>query len=183
MRLAKQLKRKIGESTNTEERIRLQHDLHVAEVDEAYAVNFPHAEPYISLYIGNKPSDPGEGNGEPIPAAKAALTAERPPIWSTVEKAMEQGADTMRRLRERNLPIELNVNLQHNTRPAKVAPKPQAVVAQPKQPVMQILDAGGSDRHQPQLNRRERRRLMHKTMSDSKKSADEDDGGGFFEGD
>ena len=46
----KQLKRKLEQTPEADDAERLKRQLHVAEVDEAYAIYHPHLEPYNSLY-------------------------------------------------------------------------------------------------------------------------------------
>lgn len=187
MRLAKQLRREIDESSDPDERKQLQADLHIAEVDEAYAVNFPHIEPYISLYRAPKSDDTEEAenaetSGE-TPSAREALKTERPPMWSTVEKAMQDGPSALRNLRERRS----HTDESNAKRPPKAtsferqpATKPQRQPPQKQQPTNKQA-ASQPDGTKPQLNRRERRLLMHKNAADARKSDDEDGAGGFFE--
>lgn len=180
MRLAKQLRRQSEECTDPEQRESLRHDLHVAEVDEAYTLYFPHAEPYISLYGNAKPDDAEDEHGGQAAAAKAALKAERPPMWSTMETTMKQGPDALTRLRERKTPLgnEPTAKTQRIRRPPTTA-RPQ-VSKEPKQATTSKPTIGGKEGN-PQLNRRERRQLMHR--ENANKGEDEDDGGGFFEED
>lgn len=193
-RLVKQLKRKIEETTDDDERSKLEADLHVAEVDEAYTMHHPHAETYISLYGNAKKDAEGDDDDDDekkTPAAKAALAAERPPMWKVVEETMKEGPDALRQLRERrsaNGEDEETANASQprsrNQRPqrermAKVIEKeehksgnkPSGEKKTAPTPAAQANGKPG------QLNRRERRRIMRETMAE----ADKDEEGGFFE--
>ncbi|PNY27692.1 rRNA-processing protein efg1, partial [Tolypocladium capitatum] len=184
-RLVKQLQRRIEKKPDSEDMDNLKRELHVAEVDEAYTVYHPHVEPYISLYGNAKSADDDDDDAGRIPAAKIALKAGRPPMWSVVEKTMEEGLEALKRLRERRSADESE-------------PKPKR--AQPKASVTKCSDghqqreqnrgrrqpdggtdvASGKKGGQPPPNRRERRRLMREAAPAVDDSDDGD--GGFFEG-
>lgn len=171
----------------------LRRQLHIAKVDEAYTMYHPHVEPYISLYGSQK----AEGNDEEedaadasetkqTPIAKAALNSERPPMWSVVEKTMEEGLDALKQLRERrsagdSAPAPKKYRAAANKAASNnTEPRPQAKKAQEqKHPVSAKDTTGKQGKEQPQLNRRERRRLMREAMPENK--SDDDDDGGFFE--
>lgn len=111
-RIAKQLKKQIEQSTDPEERLALEADLHIAEVDAHYAKYFPFLERYVSLYPIAKKSKDSEMDDEEKEAhekslAKLALHAPRPPLWATVEKAMEEGQEALQRLRDRRTDVEI----------------------------------------------------------------------------
>ncbi|ATY60114.1 rRNA-processing EFG1 [Cordyceps militaris] len=196
-RLVKQLKRKLEAATDDEERNQLQADLHIAEVDEAYTMHHPHAEIYISLYGNAKKEgndDDADAETEKTPAAKAALAAERPPMWKVVEQTMEEGADALRQLRERRSATgNEDASASHpRSRDAKPAPRKErmaTVIA--KQKHSKNTDKATSDDKTASaavseqqnsvktsgLNRRERRRLQREAMA----STDQEEEGGFFE--
>jgi hypothetical protein len=67
--------------------------MHVTEVDLNYTQYYPLGEPYISLYP-QKSSSADEQ--DPL---KEAKSKPKPPMWSEVEKCMEDG--TLTRLRNR----------------------------------------------------------------------------------
>ncbi|GAO13254.1 hypothetical protein UVI_02026000 [Ustilaginoidea virens] len=107
-RLVKQLKRKLEQTPEADDAERLKRQLHVAEVDEAYAIYHPHLEPYNSLYGSTARSkedkdddNDGEEGVNQSSVAKAALEAERPPLWRVVEEAMDKGVEALEQLRER----------------------------------------------------------------------------------
>lgn len=165
---------------------KLQQELHVAEVDEAYTLNYPHAETYLSLY--GKPKE-GKEDGDEGPSAKAGEEAERPPMWTTVEKAMEEGPEALKALRERRSPDESadkpkSRKISSKTQQAK-NPKPTQPIKStnpaPSRPAPLPTGKHGKDAKQPR-NRRERRKLMRELAPPANKSEDEDDGEGFFEG-
>ncbi|TQV94596.1 nuclear protein involved in pre-rRNA processing [Cordyceps javanica] len=198
-RLVKQLKRNLEAATDDEERSRLQADLHIAEVDEAYTMHHPHAETYVSLYgntkkEGDEDEDDEEGEKK-TPAAKAALAAERPPMWKVVEKTMEEGPDALRQLRERrsstgDTDASANRSRSRDIKPAPRKERMANVIAKQKNSNYSEKATGGSKvapatAGQQQngsktdgLNRRERRRLIREAMASTDK---EDDEGGFFE--
>lgn len=178
MRQIKQLKSKISKTSDPDDIKRLQKELHVAEVDEAYTVNYPHAEAYISLYTKQKG---GKQDAGEAPAAKATGEAERPPMWNTVEKAMEEGPESLKELKERRSPDESTANTQ--LRGASSKSRVQKPTQATEKPAANRPAPPPTGKHgkQPQLNRRERRKLMHKIAPPAHKSDDEDDGEGFFE--
>ncbi|KAJ3498081.1 hypothetical protein NLG97_g1396 [Lecanicillium saksenae] len=197
-RLVKQLKRKIDEATDDEERAKLQADLHIAEVDEAYTQHHPHAEIYISLYGNAKKDAEGDDDDDDekkTPAAKAALAAERPPMWKIVEATMKEGPDALRQLRERRSADGETEAPAGKPRSRNIKPPPQRermanVIAKQNYAKnagkpdgeSKTASAGGATAQQngakPGLNRRERRRIMRETMAEADK---DDDEGGFFE--
>ncbi|KAM3510517.1 hypothetical protein MY11210_005817 [Beauveria gryllotalpidicola] len=196
-RLVKQLKRQLEATTDDQERSKLQADLHIAEVDEAYTMHHPHAETYISLY-GTVKKDGGEDETEEekrTAAAKAALAAERPPMWKVVESTMVEGPDALRQLRERRSAAgddEASVPQPRscNTRPAPRKERMTNVIAKQNQSKNASKPTGDSKAAPAPageqqggaktggLNRRERRRIMRETMASTDKEDDED---GFFE--
>ncbi|KAI9166841.1 rRNA-processing protein EFG1 [Paramyrothecium foliicola] len=191
-RLVKQLRRKLEQASDGADNDALKCELHVAEVDEAYTLYHPHAEPYISLYGASK-SEEADDDSEEVQktsAAQAALKAERPPMWSVVEKTMAEGTDALTKLRERRNPdaaqaapgpsrrAPRTASAKRNTPATQQSSQPRPAAA-PQQGSQQ--PAGGKQngtKQKPQLNRRERRRLMRETMA-TKDDSDEE--GGFFE--
>ncbi|KAG5914494.1 hypothetical protein E4U61_005628 [Claviceps capensis] len=201
-RLVKQLERKIEQSSDSDDVEDLKRQLHIAEVDEAYTIYHPHLEPYRSLYGNVKADSKGKQGGEDseeaeeeakndAPIAKKALDAERPSMWSVVEKTMEKGLEALQQLRERR-PDDLSVsatkppratkNLAHSKqdpagRDAAVKRNHDA-----KKEAKTTIPSGRTQTgEKTPLNRRERRRLMREAEAD-KDSDDEAEGGGFFEG-
>lgn len=185
MRLAKQLRRKLentGDADNDTELEQLKQDLHIAEVDEVYTQYFPHAEPYISLY-GSKSDTAGQNDeeeGDKDRTAKVLLKAERPPMWSVLEKAMEEGPEALRSLRERRSPDNAQDKRRPERRPQQKAPKTAPTAKEIRQKDEQKQQAAVDKKDQP-LNRRERRRLMRQVATPVVE--DDSDEGGFFEED
>lgn len=95
-RLRKQLKKRLV-AAEPEDKVKLEEDFHIADVDWHYAKYFPFMERYIGLYLTAK--TPEESDEKPI--AKRALHAERPPMWKEIEKAMEQGQRALEAIQER----------------------------------------------------------------------------------
>ncbi|KLU87467.1 rRNA-processing protein EFG1 [Magnaporthiopsis poae ATCC 64411] len=97
-RLVKKLQKELDEAKDPDEIAKLQKDLHIAQVDVNYAIYFPFLEQYVSLYPPSAKASKETGD---TPAAELALHAERPPMWATVEEAMEQGERALIRLQNR----------------------------------------------------------------------------------
>lgn len=178
---------------------RLKEKLHIAEVDEAYATYFPHYEPYVSLY-GSQRSKQEEDKAGKESSAKATLGAQRPPMWTVIEKTMEEGPEALRRLRERRpvdapraRPGTMKKSAAKSPSRKGIGEKSSAVPATEKQPLKPVPRSGHSrdtvsapvEEKVPaqtrQLNRRERRRLMRQTMAAASNSDQEDEDGGFFD--
>ncbi|KAG6302168.1 hypothetical protein E4U09_003612 [Claviceps aff. purpurea] len=206
-RLVKQLKRKIEQSPDSDDVENLKRQLHIAEVDEAYTIYHPHLEPYRSLYGNVNADSKGRQDGEDseeaeeeakndAPIAKKALDAERPSMWSVVEKTMKQGLEALQQLRERR-PDDLSVSA---TKPPRATKNPAHSKQDTSKQDPAGRDAAVKSNHDAKkevkitipsgrtqtgektpLNRRERRRLMREAEAE-KDSDDEAEGGGFFEG-
>ncbi|KAG5967112.1 hypothetical protein E4U58_002294 [Claviceps cyperi] len=201
-RLVKQLKRKIEQSPGSDDVEDLKRQLHIAEVDEAYTIYHPHLEPYRSLYGNVKLDSKGKQDGEDseeteeeakndAPIAKKALNAERPSMWSIVEKTMEKGLEALQQLRERR-PDDFSVSA---TKPPRATKNPAHSKQDParrdaafksnhdatKEAKSTISSGRTQTGETTPLNRRERRRLMREAEAE-KDSDDEAEGGGFFEG-
>ncbi|KAK1245125.1 hypothetical protein MKX08_004754 [Trichoderma sp. CBMAI-0020] len=200
-RLVKQLKRKLEQESDSSEADKLRHDLHVAEVDEAYTLYFPHLETYVGLYSSAaKKTDEEETEEGKVAAAKAALEAERPPMWSVIEKALADGTRALEKLRDRRSPDDNGEvdDRQPPIRPPSNTPAPRHNNAprasnnasrknqeQPKRSAKAPEPApsyGDKEQH-PELNRRERRKLMRESLAAATNDEDDENGdGGFFEG-
>ncbi|KAG6057030.1 hypothetical protein E4U32_005424 [Claviceps aff. humidiphila group G2b] len=206
-RLVKQLKRKIEQNPDSDDVEDLRRQLHIAEVDEAYTIYHPHLETYRSLYGSVKADSKGKQDGEEseeaeeeakndAAIAKKALDAERPSMWSVVEKTMEQGLEALQQLRERR-PDDFSVSA---TKPPRATKNPAHSKQDPSKQDPAGRDAAIKSNHDAKkeakttipsgrtqtgektpLNRRERRRLMREAEAE-KDSDDEAEGGGFFEG-
>ncbi|VUC22060.1 unnamed protein product [Clonostachys rosea] len=190
IRLAKQVRKKIDKCEDQDELEKLRHELHIAEVDEAYAVNHPHAEVYISLYA--KPNKSGkddadeaeEGDEGGANSASSLLHTERPPMWKAVEAALEEGPDALRRLRERRSSDDTQKQKKPASQPnrgtaAKDKTKTPAEAPRKQPASNKPSSSQGKGANPPAMNRRERRRLMRELATPA--NADEDDGEGFFE--
>lgn len=98
-RLRKKLKKQAEESTDPEEKARIEADLHIADVDYHYTRYFPFLERYESLYTA--PESSKDDEAEDQPAAIRALHSERPPMWKVVQEAMRNGQAALEELQER----------------------------------------------------------------------------------
>lgn len=183
MRTAKSLKKRIGKATDEQEIKQLQHELHVAEVDEAYAQHFPHTETYISLYpksrSKSKPStDDGSADTE------VGLKTERPPIWTEIEKAMKEGSQALRKIRERKPVDEQEAAGSWKTQKEDKSTSAQDGRRKPDwsdkyPPVRPPAVTPQNANKAPAMNRRERRRLMREMAS--KEEEEKNEGESFFE--
>lgn len=200
MRISKQLRKKLQQSESADEKQELERHLHIAEVDEAYTQHYPHAETYVSLYRTETSKDAADEDHDA--KTRALLEAERPPMWSTIEAALEGGPSALRAIRERRTP--------DNSKPAaasrperkkqqqsrsqstaeatgktktkateKAAPKQSAREATTRAAAVAEKQRLGKD-EKPVMNRRERRRLMREAAP-VKDDEEDSDGGGFFE--
>ncbi|UKZ59325.1 uncharacterized protein TrAtP1_000640 [Trichoderma atroviride] len=200
-RLVKQLKRKLEQESDSSEADKIRHDLHVAEVDEAYTLYFPHLETYVGLYSSTaKKTDEEETEEGKVAAAKAALEAERPPMWSVIEKALADGIPALEQLRDRRSPDDNgevddtqppirppsntpaprhnNASRANNGAPRKKQEQPQRSAKAPEP-----ASSHGDKEQHPDLNRRERRKLMREALAAATNDEDDENGdGGFFEG-
>ncbi|KAI2637365.1 hypothetical protein GGS21DRAFT_474414 [Xylaria nigripes] len=121
VRLAKQIQTQLDAATDEEERKNLQAKLHIAEVDALYAKYHPHRERYISLYP--IPSNvQGDTKKEDASSAARSLLAERPPLWSVIEKVAEKGTPALVQIQERKSAVESkNQKSQENRNHASAA--------------------------------------------------------------
>ncbi|KAL5094445.1 hypothetical protein Trisim1_007030 [Trichoderma cf. simile WF8] len=197
-RLVKQLKRQLEQESDADKAEKLRHDLHIAEVDEAYTLYFPHLETYVGLYssTAKKTSDEEETEESKLAAAKAALEAERPPMWAVIEKALAEGPPALEQLRDRRSPDDTGKI--DDTQPP-IRPRPTAPSSAPERRHngasqhtrgQQQRPGKGPDtssKHDNKdisqaVNRRERRRLMREAQEATNDEDDENGDGGFFEG-
>ncbi|KJZ78938.1 hypothetical protein HIM_01711 [Hirsutella minnesotensis 3608] len=187
-RLVKQLRRQVEKSTDADDVAQLRRDLHTAEVDEAYTVYFPHVEPYVSLYgnAASQAANEADANDGKEPTAKVSLQGGRPPMWSVIEKAMEEGPEALTRLRERRTADSKGTDKKPSRQlPKAPAPKPDSGALKQSKPQGQASKEPKSTAKvnkigsQPLLNRRERRKRMHQAKAEAGKSDEED--GGFFD--
>ncbi|KAK4067696.1 hypothetical protein Trihar35433_6256 [Trichoderma harzianum] len=198
-RLVKQLKRQLEQESDAAKAEKLRHDLHIAEVDEAYTLYFPHLETYVGLYssTAKKTSDEEETEESKLAAAKAALEAERPPMWAVIEKALAEGPSALEQLRDRRSPDDTGKidDAQPPIRPKPTAPsnapeRRHNGASQHTRGQQQQRPGKGPDtpsKHDNKdisqaLNRRERRRLMREAQEATNDEDDENGDGGFFEG-
>jgi len=165
MRLAKQLKRRLEETTDPEEIAQIKADLHIAEVDLDYALYYPFLEPYISLY----PKAPSEKTDEKSTAAHN-LHNPRPLMWSTIEKAREEGKSALEKIRDRRSETDSTKTEEIRlTRP--IDPSARKIMAKPAQ---KKKDRGTAE----PKNRAERRKAM---AAEKKMHEEENEQDSFFD--
>jgi hypothetical protein len=99
-RLEKQLQAQLTQTTDPNEISALEKDIHIVQVDVQYTKYFPYMERYVSLY-----TEAAAPKADETARAKIALRSERPPLWSTVEKAMTRGHEALLSLQNRRLGI------------------------------------------------------------------------------
>ncbi|KAL7821502.1 hypothetical protein V8C44DRAFT_10970 [Trichoderma aethiopicum] len=206
-RLVKQLKRRLEQESDAAEAEKIRHHLHIAEVDEAYTLYFPHIETYVGLYAAaaKKPAEE-ETEESKIAAAKAALEAERPPMWKVIEKALAEGPAALEKIRDRRSPDDTG---EVDDRQPPIRPRPTATsgasesrhngnARQPREQKQQKQDqkqqqqrpgkgpdtssSRFGDKQKEPTNRRERRRLMREAQEAANDESDDNGDGGFFEG-
>lgn len=188
MRLAKQLRKKIEKCEDKDEKEQLEKDLHIVEVDEAYAQYFPLAETYISIYPNAKAQESDETEEGKAAATQAVLKAERPPMWQEVERVMTEGPRALNQLRERRPQLDSRTPARKAAAATtqKSGPRDQtgldAFKSRPQASATAAAVPTTNKNGQP-LNRRERRKLMHKGIPVVQQSDgdDDDDEGGFLE--
>ncbi len=100
-RLAKQIRKQLGNATDEEEIRKLKADLHTAEIDSIYSRYFPYREPYVSLYPVSSSSARGGEKSEDASSAAKTLRSERPAMWRCIEEAARQGQKALIEIRER----------------------------------------------------------------------------------
>lgn len=194
--MIKQLRNQIEHNPEADDLARLKCQLHIAEVDEAYAMYHPHLEPYVSLYKNletrGESDDDGDEVGEnksekeqskksrALPLAKASLAASKPFMWSIVEQTMERGIEALRQLRERRL-------AEDTARKPRIVPKKSDSTSdnkssnQQKSGPMAYGKIVAQKGQKTQMNRRERRRLIREAIPANNSDEGEEDGGFFDE--
>ncbi|KAK3322548.1 hypothetical protein B0H66DRAFT_554634 [Apodospora peruviana] len=88
-RRLKQLQKQLAEEEDPEKIYSFKSDIHVAEVDIDYTIYYPFMERYISLYAA-----PGVEKKSPLDD----LHTPRPPMWTVIEKAREEGKAALERI-------------------------------------------------------------------------------------
>lgn len=171
-RMLKKLKKRLLETTSTDEVDQITKEMHIYEVDVNYAHYYPLNERYISLYPQR-----GKEEEDEKTRAKALDPSRKPELWAEIERRMEEG--TLKELRygvrEGHVPKAAPKTMKMKsisganaiaTKP-RLASETQAFKQQEKK-----VDAPASRRERepaaaPQLdytlNRRERRKLGLKT--------------------
>jgi hypothetical protein len=115
----KKLRKRLLEAESTEEVELLKAQMHEAEVDLNYTQYSPLSEPYISLYPQGKPSPADDPD-----SSKETGPKPKPPMWSEVEKSMEEGTLTRLRNRTRTEPAQVSKPSERKVLKAKAQPAP-----------------------------------------------------------
>jgi len=183
MRLAKRVQTQLKTATDPAEIEALNADLHITEVDINYAKYFPFLEPYISMYkvSTNKEKDKEDEKR----AAQLALHSERPPLWSTVEKAMEEGQGALERLRDRRSNPDADAP-QPPSRPAsksKAKTTKKAKQERPAEPAKTLEDSRPKkvDGASKWVNPYKKKARESRDSGKREEASDSDDGGFFVE--
>lgn len=82
---------------------RLERNIHIAEVDLNFTIYYPLMKKYVSLFPKQGEDQNEKGDEQQTKTTKTA-TAEKPRMWSVVERCMAEG--TLNDLREDRLDIE-----------------------------------------------------------------------------
>jgi hypothetical protein len=165
--MARQLRKQIEQAADPTEIAALKADLHIAEVDSHYARYFPFLEAYVSLYpLAKKAKESKTDEDEETDEkslAKLALHAPRPPLWSTIEQAMEQGQGALEKLRDRDTAAKL------------AEPKSRKLSTPKAKPVERNKAASGANSEAVSGKGK------GAAAAAKRKEADDSDDGGFFE--
>ncbi|KAJ5389904.1 rRNA-processing protein efg1 [Penicillium cataractarum] len=168
----------------TEQKSELSQKIHDARVNLNYTIYYPLTEKYISLYPKSD-SNPDEKSGPGAESKENNKTAEasKPPMWSFIEKSMEEG--TLDDLREGKLNI--GPDGQQTSAPTK---KPIARESEKKAKEKTHKESKEAAKKEKlaqesaldRLNRRERRKEQQKARElAAQQAAEGDSDGGFFE--
>lgn len=184
MRLQKRLQSQLKNATDPAEIAALNADIHITEVDINYAKYFPFLEPYISMYKSPKATEKEDEKS----SAEHALHSERPPLWSTIEKAMEEGESALERLRDRRQGPESGEVLPPQPGGAAAARKAKASKKAKKEkqaePPKHSEDSGPKKAEGAKKWVNPYKKKMQDAREGTKHeeaSGSESDGGGFFE--
>ncbi|KAM0286305.1 hypothetical protein ACHAQH_001036 [Verticillium albo-atrum] len=173
-RRLKKFKRALKEADDPEKKAKAETDVHMSEVDIAYAQFFPHLEPYISLW----PKGKGESDATPTKAEAPRAPgvpkpvfsenpADKPPMWHAIEKAMREGPAALEKLRDRRDAAGLSI---------RSAPEPSFKPA----PVEKTKETHEKKRPvKEKSNKKEVKRTGNWEIDAEEE--EEDDGEGFFE--
>jgi hypothetical protein len=172
-----------------EQKSDLSQKIHEARVNLNYTIYYPLTEKYLSLYPKSHSNSSGEadeksGSGAESKEQNKTPEVSRPPMWSIIEKCMEEG--TLDDLREGKLKI--GPDGQHTSAPAK-KPTARESERKSKKDKTHKESKEASKQEKPaqeaaldKLNRRERRKEQQKARELAAQQAAEDDSdGGFFE--
>jgi hypothetical protein len=161
----------------------LSQKIHDVRVNLNYTIYYPLTEKYISLYPKN--TDEKSGSGTESKGHEKTAEGTRPPLWSIVEKCMENG--TLDDLREGKLNI--GPDGQQTSAPAKKpAARESEKKAKKEKTHKESKEASTKeklvqeDTLDSRLNRRERRKEQQKARElAAQQAAEGDSDGGFFE--
>lgn len=162
--------------------------IHVARVNLNYTIYYPLTEKYISLYPKSHGdvtgvADENSGSGSESKEHKQTSGGPRPPIWSIIEKCMEEG--TLDDLREGKLNIghdgkQISAPTKKNApREGEKKAKKDTAHKESNEALKKAELAQGA---QDRMNRRQRRKEQQKARElAAQEAAEGDNDGGFFE--
>ncbi|TAQ91201.1 hypothetical protein B7494_g457 [Chlorociboria aeruginascens] len=139
-RQLKKLRKRILETTFSEEVEELKTQMHIAEVDLNYTQFSPLSEPYVSLYPLKNTADGDE-------ESKEKETKSKPPMWAEVEKCMED--NTLDQLRNRRTTMAITVSKPPKKKASQSTPAPKPNIKLPAP-----LDTTGVNRRQRRSQQR-----------------------------
>lgn len=182
------LERRQKEKTlDSKQKKQLESKIHATRVNLNYTIYYPLTEKYIALYPKSKASDKdgAESGSESEPEPKTQGDDTKPPLWSVVEKCMEE--DTLDKLREGKLNIGAD-----GKQTAAPAAKASADTDSKKSKKKVLKEPEGPKKSQPtrtdtdkskyeNFNRRDRRREQAKAAPVPVQADGDDSDGGFFE--
>ncbi|EYE98070.1 Efg1 domain-containing protein [Aspergillus ruber CBS 135680] len=192
----KRLQRRETETTDQEALESLHEELHAARVSLNYTIYYPLNDKYISLYAEQKQKKPSQSESaddtysgadeKDTTVTMTLANTEKPPMWFTVEKCMEEGTLDLLREGKLNIPGESG----GDTKKASTTTEKKKGVAkkaskESKKP-MEKKDSRTKSKQEPEpepVNRRSRRNaareeaIMRKAQTDDGDDSD----GGFFE--
>lgn len=179
-------RRQKEQSPDSKQKKQLESKIHAIRVNLNYTIYYPLTEKYIALYPKSKASDKdgAESGSESEPEPKTQGDETKPPLWSVVERCMEEG--TLDKLRDG----KLNIGADGKQTAAPVA-KTSADTDSKKSKKKGTKEPEAPRRSQPtrtdtdkskyeNLNRRDRRREQAKAAPPVQADGDDSDGG-FFE--
>lgn len=194
----KRLQRREKETTDQKALESLHEKVHAARVSLNYTIYYPLNDKYISLYAEQKQKKPSQpesaedthsGADEKDTTVTMTLAhAEKPPMWFTVEKCMEEGTLDLLREGKLSTPGESGGDAKKASTMTEKKKKKDIVKNVSKESKKPTEKKDSRTKSKPELepepvNRRSRRNAAREeaVMRKAQKDDDGDSDGGFFE--